>query len=136
MYCVVQMQTFCELLCHFFTEVRKSDGSPYCPRSLSSMSAGVQCYIQTTSPHLHKIMDLKSDFKPLHVLLELHEQGFGAVKAQARVISFEKEAKLLETGAIGVNNPQSLLNAVFHLNGINFTIRGGAEHMSFSVNIW
>ena len=68
--CSPDAKMLCEWLCRFFTEVRKSDGSPYCPRTLSSVLAGVQRYIQTTSPRLHKIMDQEGDFKPLHVLLE------------------------------------------------------------------
>ena len=95
--CSPDSELVCERLCRFFTEVRKSDGSHYCPRSVL---AGLQRHIQTTSPHSLKIQDQEGEFKPLHVLLEnlykeLHEQGVGAVKAQARIITFEEEARLL-----------------------------------------
>lgn len=65
---------------------------------------------------------------------ELHEQGIGAVKAQARVITLEEKAKLWATGAIGVETPSSLVNAVFYLNGINFTLRGGGEHQDLCLS--
>ena len=42
-------QLLCTWLCRFFTEVRKSDGNPYCPRSLSSIFAGLQRHIEVTS---------------------------------------------------------------------------------------
>ena len=98
--CSPDSELVCEWLCRFFTEVCKSDGSHYCPRSLSSILAGLQRHIQTTSSHSLKIQDQEGEFKPLHVLLEnlykeLHEQGVGAVKAQARIITFEEEARLL-----------------------------------------
>jgi hypothetical protein len=32
----------CEWLCCFFTEVWKTDGTPYCPRTISSLLAGLQ----------------------------------------------------------------------------------------------
>ena len=131
--CGPDAKVVCEWLCRFFSEVRKTDGNPYCPRSLSSLLAGLHRHVQSISPYSLKIQDSEGDFKPLHVLLEnlyreLHEQGIGAVKAQARVITLEEEAKLWATGAIGVETPSSLVNAVFYLNGINFTLRGGGEH--------
>ena len=129
----------CEWLCRFFTEVRKADGDLYCPRSLSSILAGLQRHMQSTSPYSLKIQDTEGDFKPLHVLLEnlykeLHEQGIGAVKAQARLVTLEEEDTLWNTGAIGSQSPLSLINAVFYLNGINFTLRGGDEHRSLRIS--
>ena len=65
---------------------------------------------------------------------KLHEQGIGAVKSQARVITLEEEGILWSTGAIGWDTPHSLLNAVFYLNGINFTLRGGSEHRNLCIS--
>ena len=44
-----QAKVFCEWLCLFFTEVRKSDGKPYCPRSLSSLLSGLHRYIEAST---------------------------------------------------------------------------------------
>ena len=44
--CTDDEQILCNWLCRFFTEVRKGDGSHYCPRSLSSMLAGLQRHIE------------------------------------------------------------------------------------------
>ena len=47
-----QAKVLCEWLCLFFTEVRKSDGKPYCPRSLSSLLSGLHRYIEASSPQI------------------------------------------------------------------------------------
>ena len=61
-------QMLCDWLCTFFLEVQKSDGMPYCPRSLASILSGIHCYIQQNSPHKEK----KSSFGPVkHSLLAL-----------------------------------------------------------------
>ena len=44
-----QAKVLCEWLCLFFTEVRKSDGKPYCPRSLSSLLSGLHRYIEAST---------------------------------------------------------------------------------------
>ena len=132
-------ELLCQWLCRFFTEVRKSNGESYCPRSLSSLLAGLQRYHQSNSPHQLNIQERNGVFEPLHILLEnlykeLHSNGIGTVTSQAAVISIEEEAKLWDSGALGSDNPESLLNAVFYLNGINFTLRGGAEHRNLKLS--
>ena len=79
-------------VCRFFSEVHKTDGNPYCPRSLSSLLAGLHFHVQSISPYSLKIQVLRGIFKPPHVLLEnlyreLHKQGIGDVKDQARAIT-------------------------------------------------
>ena len=118
----------CEWLCRFFTEVRKSDGSHYCPRSLSSILAGLQRHIHSTSPHSLKIQDQEGEFKPLHVLLEnlykeLHEQGVDALKAQARIITRRQGFGKLVPSVLATLSMQ-YLNA----------LRGGAEHRNLCIS--
>ena len=50
-------ELLCQWLCRFFTEVRKSNGESYCPRSLSSLLAGLQRYHQSNSPHQLNIQE-------------------------------------------------------------------------------
>ena len=42
--------------------------------------------------------------------------------------------KIWDAGAIGTDNPEALLNAVFYYNGINFILRGGSEHRCLSLS--
>ena len=131
-------EAICHWICKFFTEVRKGDGSEYCPRSLSCILAGLLRHVAARSSHKLKLQT-GDEFKPLHQLLdnlykELHSKGIGASKTQAALITKEEELKLWETGALGSSDPESLLNAVFFYNGINFTLRGGEEHRSLSLS--
>ena len=87
----------CYWLCRFFTEVRKSNGSRYCPRSLSSILAGLQRHIENVSPAdtALRIHSNEKDFKPLHTLLDnlykdLHRQGIGTDRIQAEIITVEE----------------------------------------------
>ena len=110
-------QLLCTWLCRFFTEVRKSDGNPYCPRSLSSIFAGLQHHIEVTSECEGSICLTGPEFKHLHTLLEnlykqLHGDGVGTTKAQAEIITLEEEQKIWETGVFGTDTPENLLNAV------------------------
>jgi hypothetical protein len=137
----ISSKEVCKWLCHFFSEVRKADGSKYCPRSLSSLLAGLQRHIENISPTdaALRIQSSEGEFKPLHTLLDnlykdLHTQGIGTSTVQSEVVSFEEEKQLWESGSIGVDNPESLLNAVFFYNGINFILRGGSEHRNISFN--
>ena len=117
-------QILCNSLCHFFTEVIKGDGSHYCPRSLSSMLAGLQRHIENVSPRGARIQNREGHFKPLHTLLEnvyknLHKQGVGTSTVQSEIVTHNEEKQLWECGALGVHSPESLLNAVFYYNGLN-----------------
>ena len=43
-------------------------------------------------------------------------------------ISDEDEEKLWNAGILGDHSPTALVQAIFFLNGINFSLRGGKEH--------
>ena len=125
-------KVLCNWLCTFFLEVRKFDGTKYCPRSLASLLAGIHRHIEAHSRHKVQIQR-QEEFEPLHTLLEnlyrkLHSEGIGTTKNQAEVISLHEEKQLWATEALTYNTPQGLLNAVFYYNGINFCLRGGDEH--------
>ena len=109
----------CDWLSTFFLEVRKSDGTPYCPRSLASILSGIHRYIQQNSPHKIQIQR-QEEFEPLHTLLEnlyrkLHNQGIGTTKNQALVISLHEEGQLWASESLSSGTPQGLINAVFLL---------------------
>lgn len=131
-------ELLCRWLCTFFLEVRKSDGSEYCPRSLQSILSGLHRYIENNSPHGLKIQSTEGTFAELHTLLEnlykrLHQEGIGAEKKQAAIISSNEERQLWASGVFSTSNPQGLLNAIFFYNGMNFVLRGGEEHRSLTI---
>ena len=62
------------------------------------------------------------------MLRALRENGIGLERKRAQVITRDIEAKLWETGVLGLHSPQSLLNSVFFYNGKIFYLRGVSEH--------
>ena len=46
----------------------------------------------------------------------------------------ENKEKLWESGQLVTSTPRGLLNAVFFLNGMNFALRGGAEHRNLGLS--
>ena len=72
-------------------------------------------------------------FKKLHAAIDnfgrqLRLEGIGTEVKHASIMSPREENYLWEAGVLGVENPKSLLFAVFYCNGKNFCLRGGAEH--------
>lgn len=51
-------------------------------------------------------------------------------KKQAPVITKDIEGKLWNTGTLGLDSPASLLNAIFFLNGKNFTLQGVSKQFN------
>ena len=128
-------ESICNWLSTFFLEVRKGDGQPY---SLSSLLSGIHRYIQANSAHDINVQQQKGEFKRLHTLLDnlyrqLHQQGIGTTKAQASIITESQEHQLWASSTFNNETPQGIINAVFYYNGINFVLRGGAEHRMLTV---
>ena len=133
-------ELLCKWLCVFVTELRKSDGSEYTPRSIAQLLAGLQRYINARKKEPLKIVDGRSPvFKDLHNVLdrryrELHAQGIGATKRQSEILSHSEEEQLWETETLGVDSPLALQYAVFFNNGLIFVLRGGQEHRELKMS--
>ena len=132
-------ESLCKWLCLFACEIRKVDGTPYTPRSITQL--GLQRQISETKSAAIQLVDPKNSvFKPLHQLLnhlyrDLHAQGIGATRRQSEIISRCDEDKLWETRVMGTNSPQVLLSAVFFHNGLNFILRGGLAGIAISLHL-
>ena len=115
-------------LCYFCMEVRKANGEPYTPRTILQILAGLLRYMREQKKHAFNIMDSKA-FPELHRLLDslfrnLHSQGVGTDRKQAKVIGFDEERQLWASSALSTDTPQGLLNVVFYYNGVNLALRG------------
>ena len=133
-------ESLCKWLCLFASEIRKVDGTPYTPWSITQTFAGLQRHISEMKSAAIQLVDPKNPvFKPLHQLLDrlyrdLHAQGIGATRRQSEFISRCDEDKLWETRVMGTDSPQALLSAVFFYNGLNFILRGGEEHRQLKIS--
>lgn len=126
-------EELCHWLCVCVNELRKGDGSEYTPRNISQFVVCLQQYISIrlvdpTNPtfwHLHLALDNR--------YRELHAKGVGTKRRQAEVVSSSEEDQLWKSGVLSSDSPGGLLRAVFYLNGINFVLRGGAEHRNLKI---
>ena len=50
---------------------------------------------------------------------KLHKEGIGATKMQARVVTDAEEEQLWNSGVMGHDSPEALLNAVFLVWGVS-----------------
>ena len=104
----------CKWLCVFVTEVRKSDGSEYTPRSICQLLSGLQREINAKKKEPLKIVDNKSPvFKDLHSVLDrryrnLHAQGIGTTKRKSEIITLVEEEQLWETNTLNDDTPLGL----------------------------
>ena len=130
--CMDDMSLLCHWLCIFVKELRRENGEPYTPRSISMLLCGLQRFINSKklpSELMMKLIDSSHrSFKELHNVIEhcyreLHEQGIGATQKQADVTSREEEQALWLRGAPGTHSPLALLNSVFYYNGLHFILR-------------
>ena len=75
-------------------------------------------------------------FSDLHntldgVCVKLRKEGIGASVHHAPIITLEDENLFWSSGALGPDNPSSLLRA---MAGLHFSLRGGQEHRDLKVD--
>ena len=124
------------MLSLFFMEVRQRNGKPYTPKSLLQILTNLYKHASTIDSGCLPFMSAKdSRFQHLHTVLDntscqLHKEGIGVTKVQARVVTTTEENCLWDTGVIATDSPTSLLNGVFFYCGLYLCLRGGGEHRS------
>ena len=127
-------EKFATMMSQFCLEVKQQNGKPYTPKSLLQILINLQNYARTKDENSLPFMSQKDErFKRIHTVLdnvsrELHKEGVGTVKVQARVVTDTEETQLWEMGMMGAHSPVALQNAVFFYCGVYFCLRGGDEH--------
>lgn len=100
----------------------------------------LQKYAREQDGEALHFMNQKDDrFNRLHTVLDnlsrqLHKEGIGTSKAQARVVTVAEEEQLWDSEVIGIDTPEALLNAVFFYCGIYLCLRGGEEHRQLKLS--
>ncbi|KAK6180908.1 hypothetical protein SNE40_008873 [Patella caerulea] len=61
-------------------------------------------------------------------------KGNGLLTKQADVISIDEENIMWKQGILGNSNPQTLLDTIVHLFGLNFALRSGGEHRNLTLD--
>ncbi|KAK6175979.1 hypothetical protein SNE40_014351 [Patella caerulea] len=122
------------VLKHFLFEAKKCDGGDYPSSTLYDIVAAVQSYIRYTgkSVNIFEDDDFEQTRKALDTCMkEKAAMGLGISNRQsAEIITLEEEENLWKRGVLGSDTPAVLLDTIFYLTGLHFSLRGGQEHRS------
>ena len=121
----------------FVLEVRRKDGKSYPPNTLYQLCCGVMHYIRGTNETVDYFND--SAFAGFRKTLDgemkkLRSQGLGTDIRQAEPISAEEEELLWQCGALGGQNPQSLVDSMLYMCGLYFALRSGQEDKNLQLS--
>ena len=127
-------------LSRFAVEAPKGNGREYPPSTIHQLLCGLLRHMRDTCSDCPNFLNKKDcRFKELHHTLDahfhnLHATGVGRQVRHAEPFTKEDEAKLWASGALGINNPQSLQNAALFIVGKMFCLRGGEEHHALKIS--
>ena len=127
-------------LSRFVVEMRKADGNPYPPTSISNILAGLYRYSKGLVPNCPNFMDRKNNrFRDITGALqvryrELLKEGVGTVVKHAPVVTAEEKDALWKTNVIGEGSTLSLQRAVFFYVGKCFCLCGGEEQRNLKLS--
>ena len=117
-------------LCRFIREVNKINGEDYPPNTIREMIIMVQMFLQSNGINW-KLLDGSAFVRLRNVLdntmEERHAAGLG-MKKSSEIITTKVEQTLFDSGVIGLDTPQKLLNGVIYFLGIYLALRGVQEH--------
>ena len=117
----------------FVSEARRVDGTSYPPKTLYQILCGLLRYSRVHQSDPPNFLDRKdSRFKKLHgtcdsVFNSLREEGVGANKKSAKIITKVDEDKLWELRIMNTTTAEGLQKAVFFYVGKVCCLRGGEE---------
>ena len=121
----------------FVQQVRKRNGELYPGKTLYELVVSLQKHLEINQRHL-SLID-RSDFPSIYYALDVSmknsaKSGIGLTTKQAEPITSEQENELWEKGVLGLQNPQSLQNALFFMVGMHFALRGGKSHRELTID--
>lgn len=121
------------LLSKFVIEVKKSDSNTYPPNTLYSICCGLLRYVRERRPEVNFFRDswVSQDSRWRNEETKI-TWPWSCFK-QAEPLSVEEENSLWEQGLLGAHSPQTLLDAMLFLCGMNFALRSGQEHRSLQL---
>ena len=126
-------------LSQFVVETRKANGEHYPPSTLHQLLCGLLRHMREVNPCCSNFLNkIDARFRPIQRTMDayfhnLHSQGLGRIK-HAEIITPEEEEQLWESGIMNSTTPKGLQNAVFHLVGKAFCLRGGAEQRNLKLS--
>ncbi|XP_062574060.1 zinc finger MYM-type protein 2-like [Saccostrea cucullata] len=115
----------------FITEVRKENGEEYRGNTLYEIIIAIQHHLRENSRYVTLMDDI--EFERMRKMLDkkmkdLASSGVGIERKQSEVISVANENYMWEKCILGTDTPEKLRDTLLFLLGLNFALRGGAEH--------
>ena len=122
-----------ETLCEFYAELRKTNGKNYEPDCLATMQAALDRYLKEKK-YPHSILR-DPIFKQSQDVLEgkarqLRIDGLGKKPNATKPITNEEEDLLWESGQLGSDDAEILLQTLWFLTTQHFGLRARQEHHS------
>ncbi len=129
----LEESSVCSALCHFITEVQKLDGSDFPPKTLHEIIICIQMLLETYGLYWKllddpKFLDLK--FTLDNIMKICTKEGLCKPVQQADIIILEQEDILWQSGILGKDKPEQLLNTLIYVLDVNLALRAGKEHHS------
>ena len=120
----------CKVLCHFFTGLKRSDGSDYEPSSLRGFVASVDRIM--IANNRNKI-SMAKEFETVQEVLKrrikmMKVSGTVSVPRRAWLLSQDEIETLWRSGQLGTDNPRSMINTLWWYNTTLFGIRTVTPH--------
>lgn len=119
------------LICRFFMDVRKKDGGPYEPSTLTSYQRSLQRYLNDKGSKLNILKD--QEFSKSREVLSskkkqlVEESAKGNRPRAARELCEEEEDLLFTSGEFGDQNPEALQITLWWLLSLQFGFRARDE---------
>ena len=122
----------CDILCTYFIQLKKSDGSNYEPSTIRGMLGSFERYLKSKNYGCSIISD--PEFAKLTSVLKtkqkiLKSEGMGNLPRRAESLSDQHINKLWECNQLGPNNPESIFNTLWWNNTTHFGIRSVKPHV-------
>ena len=115
----------------FLFEVRKENGDEYRGNTLYEIVVALQHHFRENGRRVKLLED--PEFEGMRCKLDkkmkdLAAAGVGIEKRQSNLISMKDEDSMWNQGILGSDTPEKLRDTLQYLLGLNFALRGGAEH--------
>lgn len=135
------LQDLNQLICRFILDAKDKAGNPFKPKTLFEIVLCIQQFIneKRAMRGLSNIHFLKDpQFFTIKQILDGEmkrrtREGLHTSTVSKDYITTKMECLLWEQNILGCNNPQQLIWTIFYLVGVNFGLRGGAEHADLSM---
>lgn len=135
----MEVDVICEVLCKFVLKIHKQNGDEYPRETLYEIVLSLQNYLQMNGCTV-KLLDHASFAKLRNTvdnkMKQLSTAGIIRQKKQAQPISLQQEEQMWQSGILGDDTPEKLVNTLLYLIGVHFTPQACNKHKNLKVSAY